>query len=266
MANLPRGNRDLPGFTPLGAVHPLLHVGNEIAAAHVNDPQYFQCVVSTVPALDRSFARAPSLTTDKIFFLDEMGRESLAKEGHAKECILKGAAVVHAAISEGRRTLVHCAYGQNRSTAICCAYAIVYQGWSAADAMEYAIHQNRTLRQYYAQHPCSNPVFVRLLQQIAAMQPAGELNTSKPIKKMRLNLLTAWLSFGGRPQPSPRWANAPAAAPAQPCAAHAGLFISDEAGHAGECDDGSECSSAHTAHHPLASPLSSGDLSSRLRA
>lgn len=190
---LPRGNRDKPGFNSLSAIHPALFVGNEIAAAFA-PPNFFGCVVSTVPPLDRNFSRDRSLSSHKIYFLDEMGRESIAKEGHARECILQGARILNEALAAGKPTLVHCAYGQNRSAAICCAYAILYQGWTADDVNAYVVHQNRTCRQYYGQSPCSNEVFNRLLKHLAESQPNSR-QSSFTTKKLRVNLLTTWLGL-----------------------------------------------------------------------
>lgn len=183
----------------------MLHVGNEIAASHA-PPGYFRCVLSTVPALDRNLARAPAHTTVKLYFLDGMGRESLAGESFARSCIVKGAHAVGAALDKGERTLVHCSFGQNRSTAICICWAILYRGWSADDAVEYVVQQNKLHRQYYGQSPCSNPSFIRILRAIADEHGAaagGREGSPSPAKKPRIGLLTSWLGLVRGEQEAP---------------------------------------------------------------
>ncbi|KAJ1635095.1 hypothetical protein T492DRAFT_969052 [Pavlovales sp. CCMP2436] len=220
---LPRGNRDAPGQAPLAAFHPLLHCGNEIAAS-LAEPGFFGAVVSTVPPLDKQLSRAPGLTTKKLYFLDELGRESVANESYARECILAGAQAVGEALADGQRTLVHCSFGQNRSSSICIAYAIIHQGWSFEEATEYVCEQNRAHRQYYAQQPCSNPTFHRILKQLSDENEDSRTphaNWGPEPTKKSANLLTAWLglaSLGGaslllRRQPSSPPASAAAAAP-----------------------------------------------------
>ncbi|KAG8465156.1 hypothetical protein KFE25_012519 [Diacronema lutheri] len=195
---LPRGNRDAPGYAPLAAMHPLLYVGNELAASHAPAPGYFQSVVSTVPPLDAQLSRTPSLTTHRVYFLDEMGRESPAGEAYARSCILAGAEAVRAALALGKRTLVHCAYGQNRSTAICIAFAVLYQGWTAEEATAYVVRQNRLHRQYYGQHPCSNATFNRIVKELSDThgRASGARLAGAPVaKKPRTSLLTSWLGI-----------------------------------------------------------------------
>lgn len=215
-ALLPRGNRDIPGYTPLEAFHPLLHVGNEIAAAHA-PTGHFAFVLSTVPPLRRDLTRAPA-PAHKLYFLDEMGRESVGNEAYARTCIIKGAHQVSEALARGERTLVHCSFGQNRSTAICICYAILFQGWTAEDAVSYVVQQNRLHRQYYGQSPCSNATFIRILTAISDEQDhraGGQNSAASAAKKPRTNLLVSWLGLATAPM---RRQSAPAASAASAAA------------------------------------------------
>lgn len=174
---LPRGSADRPGHAHLAQIHEFLHVGNEIAAAHAPDG-YFRCVVSTVPPRDRNGRRDERLATHALFFEDGLGRETIAGEGVAKRQIVRGAAVVKAALDNGERTLVHCAYGQNRSTAICIAYAVLHKKWEAGDAAEYICEMIVTQRRYAHPAPCSNPVFLRLVAELEP-QPLDETENAR---------------------------------------------------------------------------------------
>lgn len=175
------GSKDRPGVAHLTAFHPLLDVGNEVAASC----GAYDCVISTVVPVNERGVRDRSLTTHAILFSDKVGRESLADESRARAAFVEGARFVDRAVRQGKRTLVHCSFGQNRSTGICIAYAVLYLQWSTDAAISYVVAQNHRQRRYDRQSPCSNAVFLRLLRSLA--RPPTSRST-----------LTGWLA--GRPE------------------------------------------------------------------
>lgn len=159
---LPKGDRDIPGYAHLPAFHQLLHCGNERCAAR----EHFGAVISAVMPKDLQGKPAPELTTYAVHFDDQHGQESTEAMTTARRCIVEAAAVVHQAMSNGKKTLVHCQWGQNRSGAICCAYAVVYQGWSAEASIKYMRECNRRDRRYDGQQPPGGPMCNHVFNQI----------------------------------------------------------------------------------------------------
>jgi len=157
-----RGYEDMPGYCHVEQISPLLFVGNARSAACGE----FDAVISTVTPLSRNGDPAPELSTSELKFEDQQGAESEKDAAAARQYIIRGAAVLASSIDEGRRTLVHCEWGQNRSGAICCAYAVLFGGWSAADAMEYFRSCNRRDRCYLGQMPMHNQVFNGIIHQL----------------------------------------------------------------------------------------------------
>lgn len=143
------GCADVPGYSHLEKISPLLWVGNEVAAAHGD----FDAVVSTTTPYDLEGHPAPHLATHQVLFEDARGAETAGAADFAKRCILQGASVVAECIAAGKKTLVHCAWGQNRSCSICCAYAVLHVGLGADDAIAYVRRCNLADRQYKGQRP-----------------------------------------------------------------------------------------------------------------
>lgn len=175
------GCADIPGYSHLERISPLLWVGNEVAAAHGD----FDAVVSTTTPYDLEGLPAPHLATHQVLFEDGRGAETSCAADFAKHCILQGASVVAESIAAGKKTLVHCAWGQNRSCAICCAYAVLHVGVRAGDAIAYVRRRNLADRKYKGQQPprggaMHNSVFcdiVRSLQRES--QPRGVRNRQR---------------------------------------------------------------------------------------
>ncbi|KAL1510877.1 hypothetical protein AB1Y20_005709 [Prymnesium parvum] len=161
------GCLDSPGVCHLHAFDPRLYVGNEVAAAHGD----FDVVVSTVCPRGRDGVAALQLTTHAVMFADGQGRESDEAAELARQCILRAAALVEAAVASGKTVLVHCAWGQNRSCAICCAFAVLYRGFGADEAIAYVRERNLAERSYRGQQPprggaMHNAVFCELVARI----------------------------------------------------------------------------------------------------
>jgi len=161
-AKLPKGNEDIPGYAELTQFHPLLHVGNELAAASGD----FLEVISACCPKDLGGRKDNSLTTQAIRFEDCRGEETEEQQAWARKSIREGAASVERALANGKSTLVHCAYGQNRSPAICCAYAVLYLGWSSQKAIAYVRGRSREQRIYRGQDAIHNSVFHSILLEL----------------------------------------------------------------------------------------------------
>jgi len=140
-----------------------LYVGNRKAPKIFRRKQKAPYVLSTVePSLtDGGWA----LSDCRVEFEDKQGAETEADRIDAKDCIVRGAWLVDAAIRKRKRVLVHCYAGQNRSAAICAAYLILYRGWAPGKAIAHVRHRVEVDREVL--EVVQNPCFAQILRRLA---------------------------------------------------------------------------------------------------
>jgi len=144
-----------------------LYVGNRKAPKRFREAAKNPYVLSTVEP-SRSDG-GWDLSDVKVEFEDGQGSESEGERITARDCIIEGAKLVDSAIRKKKRVLVHCYAGQNRSASICAAYLILYQGWTARNAIAHVRHRVNVAREVL--EVVQNPCFAQILRRLKPREP-----------------------------------------------------------------------------------------------